>query len=420
VVGYAGYYLCRSDFSVALPLILKELAAGGMDPRDAKLRMGLVVSIATFAYAIGKFFGGGMADFLGGRRNFLFGMAGSVLFTVLFALGGSIPIFTLAWVGNRLVQSMGWVGMVKITSKWFSFSTYGAAMGIISLSYLFGDAASRWFMARLIAHGIGWHGVFSIAAAVLLGIFLLNAWLLKESPTQIGEPEPGTNPANVFGERGEQPVPASLSTLLRPLLRSPAFWFVCLLSFGFTVVRDTFNTWTPAYFTEAVRLTADDAAQKSALFPLFGGVSVLLAGFLSDRLGRGGRATIILFGLALTVIALVILGRASFGGSQVTPVVVVALIGLVMIGPYSYLAGAVALDFGGKQGSATAAGIIDGIGYLGGILSGYTVADIVKYWGWQGAFTALAGVAALSSVAAVLYLLNQRRAPVILAAAEQP
>src|SRR6516162_8144248 len=29
VVGYAGYYLCRSNLSVASPLILRELEAGG-------------------------------------------------------------------------------------------------------------------------------------------------------------------------------------------------------------------------------------------------------------------------------------------------------------------------------------------------------------------------------------------------------
>jgi sugar phosphate permease len=44
-------------------------------------------------------------------------MAGSILFTILFGLGGGIPLFTLAWIGNRLVQSMGWAGMIKITSR---------------------------------------------------------------------------------------------------------------------------------------------------------------------------------------------------------------------------------------------------------------------------------------------------------------
>ena len=39
--------------------------------------------------------------------------------------------------------------------------------------------------------------------------------------------------------------------------------------------------------------TVADAAQKTVLFPLFGGLSVLVAGVLSDRLGKSGRAIII-------------------------------------------------------------------------------------------------------------------------------
>ena len=35
-----GYYLCRSDFSVSLPLIIDELAAHGMTPDQAKIRLG--------------------------------------------------------------------------------------------------------------------------------------------------------------------------------------------------------------------------------------------------------------------------------------------------------------------------------------------------------------------------------------------
>ena len=137
--GYSGYYLCRSNFSVALPMIANQLTRRGLSSDIARIRLGTIASLGVAAYAIGKFFLGGMADFVGGKRNFLIGMGGSVLFTLLFTAGG-IPFFTLAWIGNRVVQSTGWAGVVKITSRWFSYSSYGAAMGVISLSYLFGDA----------------------------------------------------------------------------------------------------------------------------------------------------------------------------------------------------------------------------------------------------------------------------------------
>ena len=412
-VGYAGYYLCRSDLAVAMPLLIREMASRGISPDAAKVQLGSIASLGVLAYAIGKFPSGWLADFLGGRRNFLFGMAGAILFTLLFALTGGIPLFTLAWVGNRATQSLGWAGVVKITSRWFSYSAYGAAMGIVSLSFLFGDAVSREFMARLIDAGFGWRGVFLAAAATLAVLLLLNLLLLRETPGLLGFPEPPANPGNLFGEGGETSRPASFASLLGTFAGSPVFWLVCLLSLGVTIMRETFNLWIPTYFTQAVGLTVADAAHKSALFPLFGGLSVLLAGFLGDRLGKTGRASIILYGLLLTAGTLLVLALGGFGGSRMAPVVLVTLIAFLLLGPYSYLAGAISLDFGGKQGSATASGLIDGVGYLGGVLAGNSVASISVMWGWKGAFAALSAVALLSSLAAGIYLahLKQRPAP---------
>src|SRR5271165_3837273 len=134
VVGYAGYYLCRSNLSATMPSITEDLVARGMDPGEVKDRLGWAVSLGTIGYALGKFAAGSLTDLLGGRRNYLIGMAGAVVCTVLIPLGGSLPVFTMVWFTNRLVQSLGWPGMIKITSRWFSFSTYGTVMGVISLS----------------------------------------------------------------------------------------------------------------------------------------------------------------------------------------------------------------------------------------------------------------------------------------------
>ena len=283
VAGYAGYYLCRSDLAVALPLLIAEMGKRGIAPDDARIRLGMIASLGVLAYAVGKFPSGWLADFLGGRRNFLFGMAGSILFTVWFGLAGGIPLFTFVWMGNRLAQSMGWAGMVKIASRWFSYSSYGTVMGILSLSFLFGDAASREFMSWLIGAGLGWRGVFCVAAATLGLLLLASLLLLRETPEEIGYPEPPANPAKLFHSEGEKHTPESLRSLLGTFGRSRVFWLVCLISCGITILRETFNLWTPTYFTQSVGLTVADAAQKSALFPLFGGISVLVAGVLGDR-----------------------------------------------------------------------------------------------------------------------------------------
>jgi OPA family glycerol-3-phosphate transporter-like MFS transporter len=241
-------------------------------------------------------------------------------------------------------------------------------------------------------------------------LLLVNFLLIRESPRDLGLPEPETNPDNLFGALGSDPHPEAVGPVLATLLRSPAFWIVCLLSLGLTMLRETFNSWTPTYLVEGVGLSKGAAAGLSGLFPLFGGVSVILAGLVGDRFGRGGRATVILGGVLLSALALAVLGSASFAGRSREALVLVAAVAFLLIGPYSYLAGAISLDFGGKRGGATACGIIDGVGYLlGGGVAGKAVANLSRTLGWQGVFQMLAALALFTGLAAASFLVNQLR-----------
>jgi OPA family glycerol-3-phosphate transporter-like MFS transporter len=261
-------------------------------------------------------------------------------------------------------------------------------------------------MGWLIAIGFGWRGVFAVCAAVLTVLLGSCLLLLRESPSAIGKPEPVANPANLFARRGVQ-VP-TVSNLLATLASSSAFRLACILSLGLTIVKETFSLWTPTYFVQATGMTPAAAAGNSAVFPLLGGISVLLCGWLSDRLGRKGRAAVILTGLVLAGFALLALASGTLHGSRLWTVLLVSLVAFLIIGPYSYLAGAISLDFGGKQASGTTSGLIDGIGYLGGIVSGDSMARISVNYGWGGALLVLAVVAFLSSVAALAFLAQQK------------
>lgn len=410
VLGYSGYYFCRSDLSVVLPTLIKDLAQHGITPNEAQIRLGLIASLGTVAYALGKFVSGALADTGGGRRSFLGGMAGSIFFTIIFALGGGFPIFTLAWIGNRLFQSQGWAGLVRVSSRWFSFSTYGSVMAVVSLSFLFGDASCRWAMSELLAHGVGWRGVFYFSAAALAVLLAINALFLREAPEDRGLPAPEVNPRNVYAdeETGFEGEGTKVAAILRPLLTSFAFWLVCVLAFGTTLLRETFNLWTPTYFVQFVGLSTSMAASRSALFPLCGGVSVLLLGFLSDKLGPNGRNVLLVMGMMGCTVCLVLLWHVPRQSGAAFPSLLVGLVGFTLLGPYSYLAGAMSLDFGGQKGSATAAGIIDGFGYLAGWLSGDTVARVSVAFGWRSTFLALAGVALLTAMVGLVLTAHQR------------
>jgi len=144
-----------------------------------------------------------------------------------------------------------------------------------------------------------------------------------------------------------------------------------------------------------------NAARMSAVFPGVGAASVLATGWLSDRLGVNGRSLIMLVGLSATAVALLVLMtmRSSSTG-PLLPLIAIGTIAFCLLGPYSYLGGAMALDFGGKQAGAVSSGIIDGVGYLGAVVAGDSIARVSVAFGWQGVFVALAAVSGLAALGA--------------------
>ena len=264
----------------------------------------------------------------------------------------------------------------------------------------------------LLKHGYDWRVLFVFASVVAAVALLANFLWLRESRVDEGHPEAEPNPLNLFSSGESRPT--SVAALLGPLLRSRAFLLVCLLSFACTIIRETFNSWTPQYLRDYVGYSVSDSAAFSAIFPAVGAVSVLLAGWLSDRLGLNGRSLLMTLGLAVAAIALLALTSAPSGpAGAVMSVTLIAVVAFGLLGPYSYLGGAFALDFGGKQASAASSGIIDGIGYIGGVLAGDSVARLAVNYGWRGVFVALAVVSAAAAVSAgYLHFLNLRAAAV--------
>ena len=102
---------------------------------------------------------------------------------------------------------------------------------------------------------------------------------------------------------------------------------------------------------------------------------------------------------------------APSSAASLVPPVAIGVIAFCLLGPYSFLGGAFALDFGGKRAGALASGIIDGVGYLGAGAAGDTLARVSVRFGWQGVFVVLAAVSALAViVSGRLYFAGARAA----------
>jgi sugar phosphate permease len=405
-VGYSAYYLCRSNLAVAAPLLIREFGGRGLN----KEVLGQLASVGVLFYALGKVFNGVLGDFLGGKRIFLLGMVGAVVATVAFGLGQGVAVFFAAWAANRLVQSMGWAGLVKLTANWFSYRTYGRVMGLLSLSYLVGDIAAKLVLGRLLDFGLGWRGLFMAAAGVLALVALAN-WLgLAATPASVGLEAPPVNPTSLFS--GSNPLadqPASLGALLKPYFRSPSFLLMLGLSFGLTALREAFSFWVPTYLVEAAHLSDGAASQYSALYSGFGMVSILGAGYISDAWLRGQRGPLILAASVGLVPVLLLMSQPSGGG--LWPLVFISLAGLLLLGPYAFLAGAMSLDAGGRQGAATASGLVDAVGYAGATGALWLTGTLAEHQGWSAAFLALALLAAATAAIALIFYRTQERQP---------
>src|SRR5262245_37546913 len=90
LVGYSGYYVCRSNLSVALPAMLADPTV-----RLDRLTVGAMSSAGILAYATGKSITGVAGDFWGGRRLFLGGLFASVAATIAFGVSASTTSLTV-------------------------------------------------------------------------------------------------------------------------------------------------------------------------------------------------------------------------------------------------------------------------------------------------------------------------------------
>jgi sugar phosphate permease len=402
LVGYAGFYLCRANLDAAMPYLQRER---GWD----KEQLGRLSSAAILAYAIGKVLLGATTEIVGGRRIFLFALFGAVLASLGLGFATGFGAFVALACANRFVQSGGWGGLVNVVSKWFDPARHGAVMGGLSTSYEAGNVVAL-LISSAVAHRFGGHALFVVNPLLLAVIGVFAIFTLKDAP-------PSKKTMEGEGYRDAREVPeekVSLREVMRRLGRQRSFWFALVMSFVLTFVRTGFLTWTPLFLAEVSRkqgLAGGDAAAiaKSAVFPAAGMFGTVIMGAWSDRLGRGKRAPVMAWSLVLLVASILVLAH---GGIDRIAVALVALsaCGLFLLGPYSLLAGAVALDCAEGAGAATAAGWMDGVGYAGASLAGIVIGTTSQRFGWAAAFDAVAAVTFVGLIVSIVWAREPTRA----------
>jgi sugar phosphate permease len=428
-----GIYLCRDNFSVANPLLQKAFHASKAD-------VGTVATVGTLGYMLGKFASGPLADRIGGRPGYLAALAGVALFGALGGFAPGLGALALLYALNRFWGAGGWNSITKLMASWFPPGRFATALALVSLSYVFGGMIAVFVAQQIVAGGGGWRAVMSLPAVPLLLLLVACAFIIRAGPltvTPAAEAGGGATECGIDGGRrvadGTRHTEADPSVVRRPssvvpilhsafrtsalrLLRRPQFQTLCILSFTLTLLREGFKTWKVDFLASLHpgHASVAAAALESIGFDAAGALPVLLMGLTFDRIRPEARRWVVA-GLLL-LLAVVVALLAAVGKGQVVPaVVLLALVGLLIYGPYSILAGVIAVEAGGTALAATAAGITDGIGYLAALTAGRPLGLILDRGGYPLSFKLLAVLTAFSALIA----LRLRAEPPVVLQAQQ-
>uniref|UniRef100_A0A3Q3N3J8 Solute carrier family 37 member 1 n=1 Tax=Labrus bergylta TaxID=56723 RepID=A0A3Q3N3J8_9LABR len=417
------------------------------DKRNYKQLLGAMDYSFLCAYAVGMYLSGIIGERLPIRLYLTFGMLASGLFTCLFGLGyvyniHSLGFYVFVQVANGLVQTTGWPSVVTCISNWFGKGRRGLIMGLwnshTSVGNILGSliagywVSSNWGMSFIVP------GIIIAAMGVVCFLFLIeHPNDLKSIHAQNSSPTTNVPTKCWNGVNGQtemylqykdktqahyyfmdsvqnrksydtelllprdsvcvpvQPVvvvkreaePSAISFM--GALRIPGVIEFSLCLLFAKLVSYTFLFWLPLYITKAAHLDAKKAGDLSTLFDVGGIVGGILAGVISDKLGK--RAT-------TCAVMLLLSAPTLYGFSMISEFGLGPTIGMLLVcgglvnGPYSLITTAVSADLGthkSLKGNAralsTVTAIIDGTGSVGAAL-GPLLAGLLSAGGWDRVF----------------------------------
>lgn len=233
-------------------------------------------------------------------------------------------------------------------------------------------SATQMFLAT----GMGWRRGFLFPAIILCGASIFFWLRARNAPTDAGLPAH----AESLEDTDENKASAWEAA------RTPEVWILSGMYFFLKITRYSLLFWLPLYLVQRMQYSEEWAGYTSSLFELVGFSGTLIAGYVSDRLLQGRRYPVgatMLFALAGWLLIHPVIARLGPAAMAVS----ISVMGILIYGPDLLMAGPASVDAVRPQHAARAAGIVNGVGSLGQLVSAYVVAVIVSRYGWDQLFT---------------------------------
>jgi ACS family glucarate transporter-like MFS transporter len=414
-------YFDRQCIVRVTPQIQSEL---GLDDVD----MGQVIGAFWLAYAIFDIPAGWLGDRFGARVALTRVVVAWSLFTALTGAATGFYVLLATRFLFGATEAGAFPNMARVQASWLPRAARGRAGGWLWLAARWGAAFSpmlfgsmiRWVDSPAVrsvltavpglAEVSGWRLAF-----VLAGLFGV-VWCLAFYPWFRNDPseKPAVNAAELTLIRadqapGEEQAHGQIAAgMWKQLLTSRSLWALALVyifgSFGWSF----FVSWMPRYLSDIHHVTFEESESIWKQPLLYGGISCLVGGVLSDRLVRAtgrkwlGRALFPLVGLTTAAAAIFAVRGVA---DPDTAVVLMCVAGAAF--DFGQAASwATIVDLGGRY-AGTAAGFINLIGNLGTAVQPAIGAWIFNTAGWPTLFAVYAGVFLVA--ASLWFFIDPRR-----------
>ena len=408
--AYAVLNICRTTVVISSPAMLDD-----PELELTKTMWGAILGWGTAGTLVGKLTTGVMADRFGGRKVFLISIGFCMLATAIFGMVSKVFFFSIAFFIAMLAKSAGWPSMANLIRSWYPKFWRGRIWGILSSSSMSSSLFTSLVMGSLLLV-ISWRWVIA-SSLPIAGIFvILLFFYLKQSPTDVGleampsvEGDDNENNPNATHHLDN----ASLGKALISFLKSSRFWLICISIMSLTILM-AFQSFLPLYLKEMFNLSPGKAGIASSVFPLGSMFSVVIGGFIFDKLTKKRRIFVLGGMMTLATGCIVILLSLPESNIQEASLPWIALSAIMifglMIAPcYLIPMSVFSLDFGGKH-CGVLVGIIDAAGYSASMIFefwGGAVADQVD--GWQQFLHIILNVSIIGTVTLIFFLVIDHR-----------
>lgn len=389
--AYAAYYLCRVNFAVAQPLILKEF------PTWTSAQIGTIPSTYAIFYAIGQMVNGTLCARFGTRRMITVALCFAATTNLLFSFATSFNAMLVLWAINGCAQSAGWSLIIQTIANWTTSKRRGTVVGLISTCYTVGNVLS-WLLAGQLCESVGWRAAFWVPSLILFPLALVFYTFLRNSPEEAGLPpvrDDGHMPASTNDKASAAASSAELSTseILRITFSNRILWILGIGFFCMNAVRYSFMNWSVQYMADFQGRTIKGSAFTAVAIPLIGSLGAITAGWMSDTLFNKRRAPVCaIFQVALAIVCVCFTFVPQ--GQWILATAMLGLAGFMIYGPDMLMSGAATIDVSHPRAASIATGFTMCLGALGSIFSGAGIGwlkDMAK-GDWNLVFYVLTGL----------------------------